>query len=123
MSANITPCFYGGIVLVFPLNVSVSDLRNELHTNANFDIFSDCVEFLYCEIAELYSWDVNDLLTALFTKTDIEKAQAIINRFGGHFLVDISFHRCDERFPVLSFQGDNMRLINTLHANISIDPY
>ena len=114
------PNLYGAIVMVFPTNVSTSSVESQFNKRITIDRYDDCIEVTYLENVS-NSWDVDDLLTALFEQCDIEYITSIVQKLGGYILVDISFHSMEGATPALLFYGKNMEIIRRLNACISID--
>lgn len=119
---NRPPCLYGSFVLVFPLHTPISQLSEVLHPNTEYCKYSDCIEATCKVVNNIYSFEINDLLTELFLGLDIQATLKLLSKFNGTALIDISFHHYDV-YPALVFEGKNMEIIHSLKANISIDPY
>lgn len=116
------PCFYGAIVLIFPASVPVATVEQILLSRISCKQYEDCVEAVLVEVKNYYSYDVDDLLTCLFAKCNLEEIHHISLEHHATILIDISFHHYDT-FPSLAFIGTNMDTIHKLGACISIDPY
>ena len=116
------PSLYGAVVLYFPLIVSKELLQMELPSYNDICIYKDFIEVTYKEVKCLYAWDVDELLSELFSKCNFEQISVALKKYQGSVLIDVSFcHK--ERYPTLMFGGKNMDIIHSLHADISIDPY
>ena len=116
------PQLYGAIILMFPggsLNSSVVEL---LPQNAERTEYSGFVEVVYRELDNVYSWEIDDLLTQLFMICDIDLLCNLMLNYDARVLIDISFHHFT-KYPSIVFEGRNMQIIHDLRANISIDPY
>lgn len=119
------PDWYGAVVLYFPVTVPVECLEAALscHLEVNtYDDIPETMEIVYQEVKSLRSWDVSDMLAALFAKCDLKKISAATARFNGRILIDLSFHHY-EKYPSLLFRGEYMKTIHMLGADLSIDPY
>lgn len=118
------PSFYGAIVLYFPLTVSENSIRSILGNGLECTTYSnmDYVEIKYREVSNVVSWEIDDLLDALFSDCDLGAITDALSTFSGSALLDISFIHY-EKYPALIFSGKNMDIIHRLKADISIDPY
>ena len=69
-------------------------------------------------------WYLDDALKDMFAMIDhcLPQICRIIKQHCGRSLIDIAFYH-DERYPALVFEGENMRKIRMLEADISIDAY
>ena len=69
-------------------------------------------------------WYLDDALKDMFAMIDhcLPQICRIIKQNCGWSLIDIAFYH-DERYPALVFEGENMRKIRMLEADISIDAY
>lgn len=119
---NSFPCFYGAIVLSFPPAISTATLDKMLPEGICYKRHTDCIESVMAEVRDFYSFEVDALLTHLFAQCDLEIIRKIIDCQQAKVLIDISFHHYDT-FPAIVFEGRNMEIIHSLHADISIDPY
>lgn len=119
---TIPPRLSGAIVLVFPKDTAPEFLNDVSSTNTKVDIFPECIEYTYIEIETLSCWEVDDLLTALFSRCDLERLKQMSALYRATILIDISFHH-GEIYPALVFEGKNMKIIHELNANLSIDPF
>lgn len=116
------PCLYGALVLYVAENTSRTQIKNVLEEYVNCQVFEGCTEIVYREVRNFCSWDVDELLTALFAQCNFAVIYSAQKRLGARVLIDISFTHYD-KFPALIFCGDNMNQIHALEADISIDPY
>lgn len=119
------PDWYGAVVLYFPGSVPIECLEAALSCSLTVNTYhdiADTVEIIYREVESLRSWDVSDILAALFAKCDLKKIVATTDRFDGSVLIDLSFHHY-EKYPSLLFNGEHMKTIHMLGADLSIDPY
>ena len=116
------PALYGAIVLYFPQTVTKELLQAELSEYSDIRIYEEYIEVTYKEIRNLYAWDIDEMLTMLFAKCNFEEMIDLLKKHQGKVLIDISFHH-KEKYPSLVFHGENMDIIHTLCADISIDPY
>lgn len=57
-----------------------------------------------------------------FCKMHLKNISAATARFNGSILIDLSFHHY-EKYPSLLFNGEHMKTIHMLGADLSIDPY
>ena len=115
------PCLYGAVVLVFPSTVQTSTLDAILQSGSRYRTHSDCIEYVLTEVRDFYSYEIDDLLTLLFSKVNLEEIQSIITQHHANVLIDISFHHYGT-FPALVFEGENMDTIHKLNASISLIP-
>lgn len=125
VKAECVPDWYGAVVLYFPGSVPIecleAALSRRLALNTYHDI-ADTVEIIYRKVESLRSWDVSDIPAALFAKCVLKNISAAKERFNGSVLIDLSFHRY-EKYPSLLFNGEHMKTIHMLGADLSIDPY
>lgn len=115
------PCLYGAVVLVFPPETSIANLKSNLPDSTKVDTYNDCIEVLYCEEKNLHCWEVDELLTSLFKQCDLRYIKSISANFKGYVLLDISCCCLNGSVPALLFHGENMDIIRKLNASISID--
>lgn len=118
------PRLYGALILYFPLSVSKDSIRSFLKSDLEYTTYPDmdCVEMKYREVSNVVSWEIDDLLDALFSDCDLGAVTDALSTLSGSALLDISFTHY-EKFPALIFSGKNMDIIHRLKADISIDPY
>lgn len=119
---NKLPRLYGAIILIFTSESFCSSALEVLPGNVGRVEHADFVEIVYREVDNVFSWEIDDLLTRLFSECNIELLCDLIAHYGVKVLVDISFHH-HSIFPALVFEGSNMQIIHKLQADISIDPY
>ena len=119
---NKLPRLYGAIVLIFPRENFCFTVLELLPGNVGCVEYADFIEITYREVDNVFSWEIDDLLTRLFSECNVELLCDLISRYEVKVLVDVSFHH-HSKFPALVFEGSNMRIIHKLQANISIDPY
>lgn len=122
MNSKSKPCLYGAVVLVFPSTTQTSTLDKILPSGSCYRKYTNCIEYVLTEVRDLYSYEIDDLLTLLLREINLEEIQSIITQYQAKVLIDISFHHYGT-FPALVFEGMNMDTIHKLSANISIDPY
>ena len=67
-------------------------------------------------------WEVNDLLTELFSQCNFEILLLAQSQFNAKVVIDITFQHYD-KYPALIFDGANMEKIHMLKADIAIDIY
>ena len=60
------PNFYGSIVLMFPKNVTQSQISDLFGKDNSIQMFDDMLEMTYKEVKDYCCWEVNELLTQLF---------------------------------------------------------
>lgn len=113
----------GSIVLYFPKEIPKAKITELFKSPIDMRIFDDEVEITYKELKKFYSWEVNDLLTSLFSLCDLDVLLNARMNMNAKILVDIVFYHYNDIYPALLFEGDNMEIIHKLHADISIDPY
>lgn len=118
-----TPLFYGCVVFMIPLTVTELQIIDIIGEDIEIRRFTEFWEITYKEIKNLKCWETNELLTALFALCDFNKIMTAKRLLGAKVLIDVSFHHYDDTFPALIFDGANMKIIHTLDADISIDPY
>lgn len=116
------PRLYGAIVLIFPSNYLSSAVVELLPKHIERFEYSDCVEVIYKALDNVYSLEIDDLLTQLFSNCDLDLLYSFISNYNAQVLIDISFHHYT-KYPALVFAGHNMQIIHKLQADISIDPY
>lgn len=116
------PTLYGAIVLFFPHTDTTASLQTELSQYGDICIYEECIEVTYKEIKKLRAWEIDDMLTSLFEKCDLENLRNLSEKYSGKILIDISFTH-GETYPALLFSGKNMETIRDLRADISIDPF
>ena len=119
---NKLPRFYGAIILIFTSESFYSSALELLPTNVGRVEHTDSFEIIYREVDNVFSWEIDDLLTSLFSGCNVELLCDLASHYGAKVLVDISFHHYS-KFPALVFEGINMQIIHRLQADISIDPY
>lgn len=119
---NKIPQLYGAIVLIFPCAHLSPQVSGALPANIEIVEYSNFVEAVYCELDNVCSWEIDDLLSQLFINCDLNLLCDFISIHNARVLIDISFHHY-EKFPALVFEGRNMQIIHMLQADISIDPY
>lgn len=116
------PDLYGALVLIFPPDTLDHRIKEILHEDFKCDIFKECIEVRYREVKWFSGWEIDDLLTKLFGLCNFDIIRSAQKNLAAKVLVDISFvHR--ETYPALIFEGENMKRIHELQADISIDPY
>lgn len=81
-------------------------------------------EIIISETRTEQHWDVADAVTMVFEKCKsvIPLLSSLVKGGTVRVLLDIAFYH-DDIYPSLVFEGNNMRLIRDLQADISIDPY
>ena len=119
---NKLPNFDGGIVLEFPKTVSSSQIATLFGKNTDIQNYDNMLEMTYIEVKNLCCWEVNDLLTELFSQCNFETLLLAQSQLDAKVLIDITFQHYD-KFPALLFEGENMEKIHMLKADISIDAY
>lgn len=119
---NKLPRIYGAIVLIFPSSCLNSSVVELLPKHVERIEYPDCVEVVYRALDNVYSLEIDDLLTQLFTGCDLDLLYNLISKYNARILIDISFHHYT-KYPALVFEGRNMQIIHKLQADISIDPY
>lgn len=116
------PDLYGALVLIFPPDTLDRRIKELLQEDLTCRIFEECVEVIYREVKHYSCWEIDDLLTKLFGLCNFDIIRSAQKNLAAKVLVDISFvHR--ETYPALIFEGENMKRIHELQADISIDPY
>ena len=80
-----------------------------------------------CELSKtayVKSWEVSDGLSIVLSdiRPVADELKKIAQKYGAQPLIDITFYHYG-RYPSLIFEGEAMRLINYLDADISIDAY
>ena len=116
------PKLYGAIILIFDDESRSRAAIELLPKNVEVVQYSNLVEVVYQEIDNIESWEIDDLLTQLFTNCDLNLICNLISGFNARVLIDISFHHFS-KYPSLIFEGHNMQIIHKLQAELSIDPY
>lgn len=116
------PQLYGALVLIFPADTPTKDILDVLQEQPKCIKYPDCMEITYREVDPFHSWNIDDLLTQLFSLCDLDLITHITHKFHGRVFLDISFHHY-ETYPSLVFEGKNMAIIHSLQADIGIDPY
>ena len=117
------PWLYGALVFYIPPTVPKAELANLL-PGLEWKEYDNSleIEVLYREVRDVYSWEIDDLLSKLFSICDFKEIAFIQSQLGGRAFIDISFHHYDT-YPALVFEGKNMEIIHRLNADIGIDPY
>lgn len=116
------PNFDGSIILIFPKEVSLSQIAAVFGKYMEIQAYDNVFELSYVEVKNFRSWEVNDLLTKLFSGCNFEILSLVRNQFNAKVVVDIAFYHYD-KYPSLLFEGKNMEIIHMLEADISIDAY
>ncbi len=119
------PDLYGGVVLMFPKSVLFSQITSLFGKDVKIRVYegmSEMTYLTYTKVKKIYSWEVNDLLTALFQQCDFDLLLLAQKQLGAKILIDIAFYH-HHKYPALIFDGANMEIIHMLKADISIDPY
>ena len=116
------PRMYGAIVLIFPSRNFKSSVIKLFPSHVESTEYPDFVEVVYKMLDNVYSWEIDDLLTQLFIDCDWDLLDNLISNYSARILIDISFHHYS-KYPSLVFEGDNMQIIHKLRADISIDAY
>lgn len=117
VKAECVPDWYGAVVLYFPGSVPIKCLEAALSCSLTVNTYhdiADTVEIIYQEVESLRSWDVSDI--------PLKNISVAKERFNGSILIDLSFHHY-EKYPSLLFNGEHMKTIHMLGADLSIDPY
>ncbi|MBQ8387628.1 MAG: hypothetical protein IJX46_01720 [Clostridia bacterium] len=116
------PNFDGNIVLMFPQMVSFSQAVTLFGINKDIQIYDNMLEMTYVEVKNICCWEVNDLLTELFSQCNFEILLLAQSQFNAKVVIDITFQHYD-KYPALIFDGANMEKIHMLKADIAIDIY
>ena len=116
------PNFDGNIILIFPKEVVPSQIATIFSKDMEIQTYDNMFELSYVEVKNFCSWEVNDLLTKLFSQCNFEVLSFVRNQFNAKVVVDIAFYHYD-KYPSLLFEGKNMEIIHMLEADISIDAY
>ena len=122
LEKNEQPNFDGSIVLVFPKTISSSQIISLFGIAKDIQIYDNILEMTYVEVKNICCWEVDDLLSELFSHCNFETLLLAQNRFNAKVIIDITFHHYD-KYPALIFDGANMEKIHMLKADISIDVY
>ena len=122
VKGNTIPNLYGALVLIFSGETSKTRIVDILHEYTDYQTCENSIEVVYREIKDFNSWEVDELITALFGLCDFGAINAAREQLNAQILLDVSFVHY-ERFPALVFSGKNMHLIHMIQADISIDPY
>ncbi len=121
-TSNDLPRLEGYMILVFPPDAEISQITQHLPQNVEVDKYTDCINITYAQVDNMYSFEIDDLLTELFLLCDLDVIQTVCKLFNGKPFIDIAFYH-NEIYPALVFEGKNMEIIHLLSADISIDPY
>ena len=116
------PLFYGGIVIMFPKSITHYEITNLLGKDIEIQTYNDMIEVTYKELKNFSCWEVNEMMTNLFSMCDLDFLLSVKNKYSAEIWIDISFHHYSQ-YPALIFDGKNMDYIHMLKANISIDVY
>lgn len=116
------PTMYGSVVLYFPNTIAIELLQSDLHEYDGICVCENCIEVTCKEVQNFCTWELDELLTALFERCDFEEISNVIDKYQGSVLIDIAFYHT-ENYPALVFSGKNMEIIHSLRADIAIDPY
>ncbi len=116
------PNFYGALVLYVPQTTPLKSISCILQEYKEVRSYDNILEIVYREVKGVRCWEVDYLLSTLFSICDLEVVSKAVDILKGQVLIDISFTH-SEKYPVLIFEKINMDIIRMLHADISIDPY
>ncbi len=124
MNNEILPCFYAAVLLYFPTDTPMEELRKEVGNDCPFRQYKDddCLEVKICYVDNIKCWEVVEVLELLFEKCDLERIKSTAKKYNGSVFIDISFTH-DEKYPALIFDGKAMQIIHELQAGIGIDAY
>ena len=124
------PEIYCSISVSFSNDIDIQPIIFELNKIGILDIqivTPKCEPIVNLDFAIIYYesfWYLSEALTKMFSKIDycIVELKNIITTYNGKFSIDIAFYQYGT-YPALEFEGENMKKIRFLEADISIDPY
>jgi hypothetical protein len=124
------PEIYCSINVLFDEAVDLLPVINRLNELdiKNINILKPRLEsknyLIFAEVKNEPFWYLGDALSKMFSyvNKNIAKMKEVITQYKGEILIDIAFYQYGT-YPALSFDGENMKKIHFLNANISIDPY
>ena len=124
------PEVYSKISFSFDENVDVDMILNDLKGLGIYDtevIRPKCFPRVSIGFAEIYYerfWYISEALTKMFSKVEgrLPQLKALLARYNGSAFIDIAFYQYGT-YPALDFDGENMKKIRFLEADIGIDPY
>ena len=125
-----TPLIFCAIIIFFH-NKNIIEARTALSSLPIGEI--ECRqdkadnELCYVEISRINNerfWELGEALTKMFSYVDDYLTQIckIIYKYNGTVKLDVAFYHY-KTFPSLVIEGENMRKIRMLEADISIDAY
>ena len=124
------PEIYCSLAAVFSSEVNATQILDEFGS-AGIDCFAvrkpKVEPTVIIEVAVVRAeklWSIDEALSKLFSSIDksLCEFKRIVMKHNGTSLIDIAFYQYGT-YPSLFFQGENMKKIHFLSANISIDPF
>ena len=116
------PCINAAILIYFSKEMPVSNLKQRLPDDTKFRVLQNEIEATIVEAKDCYAWEVDLVLTRLFSPCDLDQLSQVAEEFKGQIHIDLWYYS-GETNPVIIFEGENMAIIHRLKANISIDGY
>ena len=116
------PTFCGAIVLELNVGRNEDDIKQVLGKDATIYYYDNTIEVTYIDASKTQSWELDDFLSSLFEKCEVEHLKEASEQLHAKVWICISFSH-KQRFPALIIESKNMEVIRELHACISIDPY
>lgn len=116
------PCLNAGFLVVFPENANIPLLKQQLPPDAVFDYYPDSIYATVAEVKDYYDWEIDVVLTKLFSLCDLEHISEITKMFGGSVHIGIWYYSYGAH-PAIILEGENMSIIHKLKANLSIEAY
>ena len=118
------PCLNAGFWIIFPLSTNIEELKNHLPQETEYDIYEDKGHMLasIVEVKEVYDWEMDTVLTRLFSLCDLDHFQKVADMYGGRIHTGMWFYSVAAS-PAIMLEGKNMEIIHRLNADLSIDAY
>ena len=116
------PCINAAFLIYFPKEMPISNLKQCLPQDAKFSVLQNEIETTVVEVKDCYAWEVDSVLSRLFSLCDLDQLNQVAQEFKGQIHIDLWYYS-GETNPAIIFEGKNMAIIHRLKANISIDGY
>ena len=118
------PCLNAGFWIIFPLSTNIEELKRHLPQETEYDIYEDDGHILatIVEVKEVYDWEMDTVLTRLFSLCDLDHFQKVADMYSGRIHIGMWFYSGDAS-PAIILEGKNMEIIHRLNADLSIDAY
>lgn len=118
------PCLNAGFWIIFPLSTNIEELKRHLPQETEYDIYEDKGHMLatIVEVKEVYDWEMDTVLTRLFSLCDLDCFKKVADMYGGRIHIGMWFYSGDAS-PAIILNGKNMEIIHRLNADLSIEAY